>query len=65
MCCSVLVATFPTRSSSVVAMSSCYSDIEINHNIQRLVMQYHLPQCQSLGWHYLLELPLSSAHLVQ
>lgn len=41
MCCSVLAATFPTCSSSVLAMSSCYSDIEISHNIQRLVMQYH------------------------
>lgn len=41
MCCSVLVPTFPTCSSSVVAMSSCCSDIEISHNIQRSVMQHH------------------------
>ena len=41
MCCSVLVATFSTCSSSVVAMSSCCSDMEISHNIQRLVIQYH------------------------
>lgn len=49
MCCSVLVATFPTCSSSVVAMNSCCSDIEISYNIQRLVMQYHQPPMPKSG----------------
>lgn len=41
MCCSVLIDTIPTHSSSIVAMSSCCPDIAISHSIQRLVMQCH------------------------